>query len=171
MNLIIGNILSLIGCTIMVASGYIKSKQKTLIWQTVHIVFNTAACFTLGAYSGAIVNALSIPRNILAYKDKLKLPLKLVILALSLSLSIIFNKNGWIGYLPLISTVAYILLMDKVSDIPFKILIVATCVLWGLHDFLVQDYVAAAFDAGCTITSSIAIFRLCREKKYHTPAE
>ena len=159
-NVVIGNIIALVASIIMVASGYMTSKQKTLFWQTVQIALNSISCFFLLAFSGGIVNTLSIPRNILAYKNKLNLPVKVVIWLLTVTLSIKFNTNGWIGYLPIISTTVYIFLMDKLKDSKFKALIIFTLVLWGIHDVCVQNYVQFAFDMACIVTSAIAIFKI-----------
>lgn len=162
---IIGNAIALIAAIIMTASGYIKSKEKTLFWQTIQISLNTISCFVLGANSGGIVNMLSLPRNILAYKNKLVLQAKIIIWIQTVVLSLYFNSNGWIGYLPVISTTVYIFLMDKLKDIKFKELVIFTLIMWGTHDFFVRNYVSCFFDAACIITSSIAIYRIMKERK------
>lgn len=163
-NLLIGNIVALIASILMVIGGYIKSKEKTLFVQTIQITLNTISCFVLGAISGSVVNLLSIPRNILAYKNKLTFPIKLIILLSTTTLSIYVNKNGIIGYLPIISTIIYILLMDKLKEDHFKMLIIFTLILWGIHDFMVKSYVSSIFDVISIITSFIAIYRIRKDK-------
>lgn len=165
MNTIIGNIISLVASIIMIISGYVKSRQKTLYWQTIQVGLSTIACFVLGAISGGIVNLLSIPRNILAYKDKLLFQIKLIIWLTTISLSIYFNTNGIIGYFPLISTTTYIFLMDKLTGIKFKVLTIFTMVIWTVHDFYVKNYVQVAFNVSTVIASIIAIYRINKESK------
>lgn len=148
----------------MVISGYIKSKQKTLIWQTIQIGLMVVSNLVLGAYTGVITNAISVPRNILAYKEKLNWYFKILIIASITGFSILFNKNGLIGLAPLLATIPYTILMDKLKPIAFKVLIIYTLIFWLIYDFYVQNYVSAAFDFGTIITSFIAIIRLNKEK-------
>ena len=164
-RVIIGNAIILIASIIMVASGYLKSKERTLYWQTIQIGLSAVSCFVLGAISGGIVNLLAIPRNILGYKDKLTSSAKVVLLMVTSTLSIYFNVNGVIGYLPLVVSVSYILLMDKLKDDKFKMLIIATMVLWAIHDFYMKSYVSVVFNIGNIVTSSIAIYRIKNDEK------
>lgn len=66
----------------------------------------------LGGITGAIINAISMIRNILCYKDKLGLKEKIVITILSVILNFKFNNLSYIGLFPLISTIFYIWLMN-----------------------------------------------------------
>ena len=164
MTVIIGNIFSLIACIIMVISGYAKSKKRTILGQTIQIPFDVAACVMLGAVSGAIICALAIPRNILAYKDKMGLGAKLILLIVTLPLSYMFNTKGWIGLLPIVATTIYIVFMGENGDTKYKIVAIISTAFWCAHDFLVQGYVAAIFDFGTIITSFIAIYRIQKDK-------
>lgn len=159
-HIVIGNIISFIAAIIMVASGYIKSKEKTILWQAVQICFNTLACFILGAYSGAVTNLISVPRNVLAYRNKLGWWWKSAFIVITALLTLLFNQSGWIGWIPILSAVPYTYLMDRLKPVPFKALIVYTCVIWCIYDILVLNYVSAAFDISTMITSCIAIYRI-----------
>ena len=52
---------------------YAKTKEKILYFQTVQIGLSVISNIILGGITGAIINALSLIRNILCYKDKLGL--------------------------------------------------------------------------------------------------
>lgn len=91
---------------------HIKTKEKILHFQTVQIGMSVISNIILGGITGAIINALSLIRNILCYKDKLGLKEKIVITFLAIILTFKFNNLGYIGLLPLISTVSYIWLMN-----------------------------------------------------------
>lgn len=164
-NVIIGNVIAFIAAVLMLISGYVKSKKVTLLIQTVEVFLDAVACFVLGAVSGGIVNLFSLVRNILAYLDKFT-PVSKAIIILSVSvLSIKFNSNGWVGYLPILSTIIYIVFVDKTDKEKFKILSILTMGLWVVHDFMIQAYVSVLFDLGTIITSSIAIYRIGKDKQ------
>lgn len=143
----------------MTVSGFCKTKKNTLIIQTIDIVFATIANIILSGVSGAIINCVSIIRNILCYKNKFTLPVKIIITIITIGLSITFNNKGLIGLLPLISNISYTFLMDKFDEKKFKLLIIFTLIWWGIYDFIIHNYVAFSFDMATIVTSIIAIIR------------
>ncbi|MBR2704863.1 MAG: YgjV family protein [Clostridia bacterium] len=159
-QVIIGNVIALVASIIMVYTGYIKIKEKIILWQTVQIGLSVVSNIVLGGITGAIINALSCVRNILCYKDKLGKKEKAVLIALSIGLSIAFNNIGWIGILPVVSTVLYILFMDIKNVRLFKYLTITTMILWMSYDFYIKCYVAGTFDCLCLIANVIALIQL-----------
>lgn len=159
-QIIIGNIIALIGSLLMVYSGTIKQKKKILIVQTIQIGLYIISNLILGGITGAIINALSFVRNVLYYKDKLGKKEKLIISILAITLSLLFNNLGIIGLLPLISTVVYIWLMSIKDVIKFKKLIIFTMILWFIYDLVIKSYSSAVFDFMNIIANVISIIQL-----------
>lgn len=160
MNIIIGNIISLFAASLMVVCGYIKSRKKTLAVQSVQISFCVLSNIFLGGISGVIINLISLPRNLLAYKDKLNITWKIILCILSIVFTLIFDATLLLKYLPIVSNTLYTFLIDKLDDIKFKWLLICTSVLWGIYDICLFNYVMFIFDIGCIVTSLIAIVRL-----------
>ena len=163
-NIIIGNIIAFIGSVLLVYSGIIKEKKKIIYVQTVQIGLFVVSNFVLGGITGAIINVISCIRNILCYKDKLRVKEKIILLIISIILSLSFNNLGIIGMLPLIATITYTLLMDINDVIKFKIVLIITSILWGVHDIYIKSYSSAIFDFLCAITNSISIYQLYKLK-------
>lgn len=135
--IILGNIIALIASLLMVYSGYIKKKEKIIFVQTIQIGLSVLSNMVLGGITGAIINALSLIRNILCYKNKLNTLAKIIITILSVVLTFMFNNLGIIGLLPLISTVVYIWLMNIKDVIKFKYLIIFTMTIWFIYDIYI----------------------------------
>ena len=91
-SIIIGNIIALIASILMVYSGMLKQKKKILYFQTVQIGMSVISNIILGGITGAIINALSMIRNILCYKNKLGLKEKIIITILAIILTFKFNN-------------------------------------------------------------------------------
>ena len=163
--LIIGNLIALIASLLMLYSGYIKKKEKIIFVQTIQIGLLVVSNIVLGGISGAIINAISLIRNILCYKDKLNKIWKIVLIILSASLTLLFNNLGFVGLLPLVSTVAYIWLMDMKDVINFKYLIIFTMTMWLIYDIYIMAYTAAIFDFGTIIANIISILQIKKNKK------
>lgn len=163
--LVIGNLIALIASILMLYSGYIKKKQKIILVQTIQIGLSVISNIVLGGITGAIINALSLIRNILCYKDKLTKIWKVVLILLSAILTLTFNNLGLVGLLPLVSTIAYIWLMDIKDVIKFKYLIVFTMTMWLIYDIYIMSYTAAIFDLGTIIANIISIIQIKKNKK------
>lgn len=164
--LIIGNIIALIASLIMVYSGTLKNKKKIVYFQGIQIGLLVISNLVLGGISGAIINVISLIRNILCYMDKLKTKEKIVISLLATILMLKFNNSGFLGYLLLISTVAYIWLMNIKNVIKFKLLIVFTMIIWFIYDLAIKSYTSAVFDAIAMIVNLITIFRIKNNNNY-----
>ena len=164
MTLILGNIVALLGSLLMVYTGLIKKKQKIILFQTIQIGLFVLSNIILGGITGAIINALSMIRNILCYKNKLGLKEKIIITILSIVLSLSFNNLGIIGLLPVISTVTYIWLIDIKNVSRFKILIIFTLILWFIYDMTIKSYTSAFFDF-MNICANIISIILIKYKK------
>lgn len=160
MNIVLGNIIALIASLLMVYSGILKQKKKILYIQTVQIGLSVVSNIILGGITGAIINALSVIRNILCYKDRLKLKEKTILIIMASILSIKFNNLGFLGMLPLISTVSYIIFMNTKNVIKFKILIIFTMTMWLIYDLNIKSYTSAAFDFMNIIANIISITQI-----------
>ena len=163
--LLIGNIIALIASIFMVYSGLIQNKKRILIIQTIQILCSVVSNIVLGGITGAIINAISMIRNIICYKDKLRTKEKIIITILSITLSLLFNNLGIIGLLPVISTVTYVWLMNEKDVIKFKFLIIFTMLLWGIYDLIIKSYTSCIFDFMTILTNIISIYKI--NKKYY----
>jgi hypothetical protein len=166
--LIIGNIIALIASILMVLSGMLKQKKQILFIQTIQIGLSVISNAILGGITGAIINAISLIRNILCYKEKLGLKYKIIISILAILLSLKFNNLGLIGLLPLISMITYIWLMNIKNVKKFKLLIIFTMLMWFIYDLMIKSYSSAVFDFMNIIANSITILQMsclnCRKK-------
>jgi hypothetical protein len=165
MEIIIGNVIALIASLIMVGTGLVKSKKKIIFYQSIEIGLYVASNMILGGYTGAIINILSLVRNILCYKDQLGKNEKIVISILSIILSILFNNLGLIGYLPLLASLIYLWLMNIKAVTKFKILTIVIMIMWLIYDFKIKSYVSATFDFLTVITNIVGIYQLKKKKK------
>lgn len=164
-NLIIGNIIALIGSLIMVYSGIIKNKKKIIYAQTIQIMLFSVSNFILGGITGALVNLVCCIRNILCYKNKLGNKEKMILLLAVAVLSIYFNTQGIIGYIPLISTIVYTLFMNTKDVLKFKYLVIFSMFTWFIYDIFIKSYTSAVFDFLSVISNVIAIYEIKVKKE------
>lgn len=163
-TLILGNFISLVGCTLMVAVGFIKEKKKILFVQCFQFAFQGIANLILGAYAGFISGMVSIARNLVFSKFKSTAALKLIFIAAQIAFSINPSSFSLIECLPIIATVGFTWYIDTESEITLKKVIIATCSCWLIYDLLYLNLVAMAFDAFSMISNFIGIMMIKKEK-------
>ena len=162
--LLIGNAVSMIGCLIMVAIGFLKKKSHILIAQSVQCCFMGFGNLILGGVSGFICNIVTIIRNLVFVKYPVTTKLKIFFIALQFVLSIGSLQVGLIGWLPLISAALFTWYLDTSSTAKLKIVILCTQVMWLAYDLYYRNYAAAAFDV-MTMVSNIIGFFMVRKTK------
>ncbi len=160
MRLIIGNIIALVASILFVYSGILKKKQKILIVQIVQKAFSAISNIVLKGYSGAVVHAISLIRNVLCYFDKLNFFVKIIISIITIVLTVLFNNTGIIGILPLVSSLIYLWFMDTKDIIKFKYLMLITIILWGIYDLTIDSYTSFVFNIFSSITTIISIIQI-----------
>lgn len=163
-NIVIGNIMALIGSILMVSLGLIKEKKKILLVQTTQIGMFILSDLILGGISGAIINFIGCIRNILCYKNKLDKNIKIILVILSVIMILFFNNMGFIGLLPLISTVTYTIFMSIKDIVKFKYLIIFTMVIWCIYDICIKSYTSAVFDFLSIWFNLYSIYKIKKSK-------
>ncbi len=158
---LIGNIISLLGCTLMVLIGFIREKRKILYTQCIQFTLQGAANLILGGTSGFIANIVSIVRNICFSKWKCTIWLKIgfIVLQILLSISSIMNE-GALAILPIAAAVLFTWFIDTKSEVTLKIVIISTQIFWLIYDFIHLNYVAVCFDCFTMVSNIIGIFMI-----------
>ena len=162
--LLIGNAISMIGCLIMVAIGFLKKKSHILIAQSVQCCFMGFGNLILGGVSGFICNIVTILRNLVFVKYPVTTKLKVFFIGLQAVLSVNSLRVGFIGWLPLISAALFTWYLDTTSAAKLKIVILCTQVMWLVYDLYYRNFVAAAFDV-MTMCSNLIGFFMVRNHK------
>lgn len=163
-TLIIANIISLIGCVVMVAIGLINERKKILLTQCVQWTIMSISNLMLGGITAVISNTISIARNLYSIKKPLTIPIKLLIIAAQLSLTIAINKQGLLGWLPAIGVVTFTLFLDVKDEKILKLWMIFGQTLWAIFDISLKNYTAFAFDIFTIISTLIGIWKLLQKK-------
>ena len=158
--LLLGNIASFIGCSIMVCLGLVKKKEHIMAAQCVQFTFLALGNLALGAGAGFVSNAVSILRNLVFAKVKNTTALKLLFIAVQAWLTVVIGGTAWIEWLPVTAVVIYTWFLDTKSDMAFKFLIFGTQLLWTVYDIYYRNYVAFTFDILTLVSTAIGMFRI-----------
>ena len=161
---LLGNCISLIGCLIMVAVGFLKKKSQILIAQCFQCAFIGFANLILGGISGFTCMMISLVRNMIFVKHNPSIPLKLCFITLQILFSLAGLSNGLINFLPIIAASIFTWNLDTTSIVRLKVVITSTMVLWLIHDLHFHNYVSSSFDI-MTIISNLIGLRMLKTQK------
>ena len=165
MNIVVlGNIISFIGCTIMVAIGLIKSKKAVLATQCVQFSIQAAANLILGAVSGAICGLVGIARNLMITRVRYVTFWKTAFIVIQTGLTVIFDGFGLLVWLPILSAAIFTWFIDVKSPVRFKVVIIVAQSLWVVYDLCYKNYVALAFDIFTVLSNLVGIWLIHRSQ-------
>lgn len=168
--LLLGNLLSMLGCTLMVAGGFIKKKSRILFVQSFQFALQSSANLILGAINGFVCGIVGIVRNIVFSRVKSSVPLKLFFIVLQFALSVGALKNGAIEWLPIISGALFTWFLDTKNEATLKKAIIVSQLMWLVYDASFKNYVGACFDFMTMCSNLIGIYMLNRDRKKESAA-
>lgn len=161
MNVILGNITSLISCLLDSYSATKKNKKGMLIIQSFSVVVYTISNTLLKAYSAVIQNIFALVRNVLAAKGIKNRIVEYIIILGCLFLGVYFNNLGLIGLLPVLANVEYsiclFVLKDHIKGLKISFLICNICFL--ILNFYISNYVGFVANSITVITTFVELLK------------
>ena len=159
--IILANVLSGIGMLLNLISVAMKTKRKMVIVQTFQNLFVTDGQLCLQGYAGAIQDGVAAVRNVFVLKGWDKKPVKVFFVLIAFVLGMVFNNSGLIGYLVVVVATIYAaaVVADQANEKTLKFIMLFSCVIWGLYDFSLQNYVKALGNLASLIMAIIYLLR------------
>lgn len=163
--IIIGNIIALVASIFMVIAGMLNDRKKILIVQTIQMGLFIVSNIVLKGYTAVVVNAISIIRNLFAYKDKLSDKVTYILLGLTIIFTLIFNNNSFIGLLPLIGTIVFTLNINNKNITKLKLALSFNMFLWLIFDLYIKSFSSALFDFLSMAAGLITVYQIKTNKE------
>ena len=163
--LLLGNLISLVGCSLMIIIGFIKKKDHILLAQCGQFSIQAAGNLVLGSVSGGISCVIAVIRIVVFKYVRVTVWLKLAFIGLQAVLTAMTGAHTIIQWIPCLSMVAYTWYLDSDSAVTFKIANMAGVVMWAVHDFHYSNFVAFAFDIMTIVSTLMGIWLILREQK------
>ena len=163
-TLIIGNFISLIGCILMVAGGFIQKKNRILIVQCFQFAFQAIANLILGAFSGFVSGIIAIVRNLVASKRELNTPTKFLFVVIQIIISVSGSGLVLVEMLPIVASIIMTVFIDTKNESIFKLSVIASCTCWLIYDALYLNFIGIIFDVFTIASNMIGILMLKKAK-------
>ena len=159
-SIIIGNICSILAMITDSVSSTRKTARGVLLVQTLSQAIYFTGTVILKGYSGAVQNAVSIIRNLVAVKIESK-ALEWGLVALGVVLGICFNNRGWMGLLPVISHLQYSIAIFKFKDNEraLKLSFAVAVGLYAVFNIVLLNVVGVCTNATVMVTTLVMLLR------------
>ncbi len=162
---LLGNIISFVGCGLMVFIGFIKKRERIIVLQCFQFAIQAVGHFVLGAYMGSITCVVSLLRNVVFARRNVTVRLKLIFILIQLLLSVGGLGDGWIAWMPVLAAVLFTWFLDTKSGVVLKTVIIITQVMWLIYDFSNLNYAAVAFDTFTIVSTTIGIGLILKDRR------
>ena len=147
-EVLIANILTIIGETALLYGSTRKNKNEILIFQIVCMFLTSVSSFLLKGYSGIVMGVLGIIRNILSIKGIGSRRFSYIFIGAAIVFGLYFNNNGFLGYLAILANVSQSLfiLNRKATTKQICIACAFSSMCWCIYNFAIKGYAGAAFN-------------------------
>lgn len=159
-RILFGNLLSMVGCSLMVAIGFVRKKERILWLQCIQFSILAAANVVLGAFTGAVSGIVGIVRNLVFTRVDSSVPWKVFFLVIQAAMALRANPQGILDWLPILSGSLFTWFIDLKSEVGFKTMIIAAQAMWLVYDLCYSNFVSAAFDVFTMLSNFIGILMI-----------
>ena len=153
-SLILGNLCSLLAMATDSISSAQKTAKRVLIVQNLSQVIYFTGGILLKGYSGAVQNAVSFLRNMIAiWKIESKV-IEWILLVLGVALGLACNNLGWVGLLPVLANLQYTLAVFRFKDNEqaLKLSFMVCCILFVVFNSAIYNFVGAGTNLVVIVT-------------------
>ena len=156
MDIIIGNVLTVIAMVFMLFAVSQKDNKKLIIIQGVSHFFFAISGIVLKGYSGVVQDVIGFVRNLAISKRIINKSIRIFLLTAGVVFGITLNNKGLIGVLPIVGTFQYTLVStdEKSQNKTVQLSIIVNSILMIFYSIAINNY------ANIMTNSLIIIFSL-----------
>ena len=166
MNILIGNLISLVAACFLAASCISRNNRRVFAFQCMESLTVAVSSLFFASYAASVSMLLSALRNWLVSREKYTRPVMLFFLIVGVILGVAINVRGWLGLVPVIATAQYTLCCFYVKGVlTTKYSIAVNLLMWVVYSFLILDFSTAISNAIVLILDIGVIVKMHKERK------
>ncbi|MBR4471674.1 MAG: YgjV family protein [Erysipelotrichaceae bacterium] len=141
-EVLIANILMIIGEAILFIASSRKNKKTILIYQIVSMLVMTVASYLLKGYGAIVMDVIGITRNLLSINGIASRWLTYLFISAAIIFGILFNNKGLLGYLPIVANVSQslIIINRKSTARQIRFVCAFSSFCWAIYNFAIKGY-------------------------------
>ena len=161
-----GNFCSLCAMITDSVSSTRKTAKGVLMVQNLSQIFYFIGSVVLKGYSGAVQNAVSFFRNILAIAGVKSKWVQWLMVVLGVGLGVYFNNLGLAGWLPIVANFIYTVAVFRFADneLALKITFMICVLMFGIFNGFILNFVGVVTNLMVFVTGTISLCRKLKKK-------
>ena len=165
LNIIIGNIISLIAGVFIILSMWVNDEKKAYLYQFLNAFILIISSVFFFSWTGVTTMAIAATRNMMVYKDRLTLRWTVFFIVISVVLGLMVNTMGFVGLLPIIAIIQITLCNYYLKTIKsIKTSFIVNSAIYIVYFLAILDFSSAAIESVTALIGLISLTRLIRSE-------
>lgn len=165
-NLVIGNIISLIAGIFIILSMWVNDEKKAYFYQFLNAFILMISSVFFFSWTGVVTMAIAASRNLMVYYDKLTMKWTVFFIILSVILGLAVNTLGFVGLLPIIAIIQITLCNYYLKTIkPIKTSFIVNSGIYIVYFLAILDFSSAAIESITALIGVISLVKLILDSK------
>lgn len=164
LNIIIGNIISLIAGVFIILSMWVNNEKQAYKYQFLNAFILMISSVFFLSWTGVTTMAIAASRNAMVYNDRLTFNWTVFFIILSVVLGLLVNTMGFVGLLPIIAIVQITLCNYYLKTIkPIKIGFIVNSAIYIVYFLAIIDFSSAIIESITALVGVVSLIRLIKK--------
>ena len=161
LNIVIGNIISLIAGIFIILSMWVNDEKKAYFYQFLNAFILMISSVFFFSWTGVTTMAIAASRNLMVYNDRLTRNWTIFFIIISIVLGLLVNTMGFIGILPIIAIVQITLCNYYLKSIKtIKTGFIVNSAIYIIYFLAILDFSSAAIESFTALIGLVSLYRL-----------
>ncbi|MBQ2962643.1 YgjV family protein [Methanobrevibacter sp.] len=171
MNILIGNVISLIAGIFIMISLVVNDDKKAYKFQFLNTSTLVIASFFFNSVVGAVVLAIASLRLLLVIKDRFTMRWAVITLVLSIAIGLAVNELGVVGLIPIVAVTQITICNYAYKEIRWiKLSLIINEAFYIFYFYLVFDFVSTFVQIVTVAIGCVSYIKLVHDRNSMVPA-
>lgn len=163
MNILIGNIISLIAGIFIILSMWVNDEKKAYKYQFLNAFILIISSVFFLSWTGVTTMAIAAARNAMVYYDKLTFNGTIFFIVISVVLGLLVNTLGFVGLLPIIAIIQITLCNYYLKTIKsIKTSFIINSAIYVVYFLAILDFSSATIESITALIGLVSLVRLIK---------
>jgi hypothetical protein len=161
LNIVIGNVISLIAGVFIILSMWVNDEKQAYKYQFLNAFILIISSVFFFSWTGVVTMAIAASRNAMVYFDRLTFKWTMFFIAVSVVLGLLVNTMGLVGILPIIAIIQLSLCNYYLKTIkPIKISFIVNSAIYVVYFLAIWDISSASIESFTALVGLVSLARL-----------
>lgn len=161
LNIIIGNIISLVAGIFIILSMWVNDDKEAYKYQFLNAFILIISSVFFLSWTGVTTMAIAATRNLMVYYDRLTMRWTIFFIVISVVLGLAVNTMGFVGILPIIAIVQITLCNYYLKSIKtIKASFIVNSAIYVVYFLAIFDFSSAGIESITAIIGLISLVKL-----------